>query len=110
CGCFISWQLGHFASVGFARWSCARLVLVLLFEWRRFGFGIALLLFCCALTSCKSVDQTHVGADCMGFSPQKLLFFQPVLLDACQRRQPRISRVRFAAALLVIQVRSACRA
>src|SRR5580698_6956045 len=43
----------------------------------------------------------------MGFRPCKLLFFEPVLLQARERSQPWIRRVGFTAALLVIQVSAA---
>src|SRR5258708_21384629 len=39
-----------------------------------------------------------------------LLFFQPVLLEARERRQARVSRVGLATALFLIQVRPAARA
>ena len=43
----------------------------------------------------------------MGFRPWKLLFFQPVLLQARERGQPRVRRVGLTAALLMVQVGTA---
>src|SRR5467141_3570133 len=43
-------------------------------------------------------------------SPGKLLFFQPVLLEARERGQSRVRRVGLTAALFVVQVRAAARA
>jgi len=43
----------------------------------------------------------------MGFRPWKLLFFQPVLLQARERGQPRVRRVSLTAALLVVEVSTA---
>src|SRR4029077_4278411 len=43
----------------------------------------------------------------MGFSPGKLLFFQPVLLEARERGQARVRRVGLTAALFMVQVRPA---
>jgi hypothetical protein len=48
-----------------------------------------------------------VAAEFMGFRPGKLLFFQPVLLQARERRKARIAGMRLAPALLVIQVSTA---
>src|SRR6266566_1381474 len=98
CGSFISWQFGHLPSPGLARKSWARRVLVLLLECLRFGLGITLHLVPAAL-----------GGLYRAFALEKLLFFQPVLLETRERSQTRIRGVGLAPALFVVQVGAAIR-
>src|SRR5207249_8334044 len=77
---FISWQFGHLPSPGLARKSWARRVLVLLLECLRFGLGITLHLVPAAL-----------GGLYRAFALEKLLFFQPVLLETRDRKSTRLN-------------------
>src|SRR5205085_12592197 len=52
----------------------------------------------------------RLGGLYRAFGPEKLLFFQPVLLETRERGQAGIRGVGLAAALLVVQVGAAIRA
>ncbi len=70
-------------------------MLVRRLECRRFGLGIALLLI------------PRAGGDMLGRKARKLLFFQPVLLEARERSQSWVRRVSLTPALFVVQVGAA---
>jgi len=95
----ISWQCGHSPVAGLVKKSCARA--------------------CSSASSNAVVWVRHsntprscprgpapLWADCIRLSPWKLLFFQPILLEAREWSQTGIRRVGLTAALFMVQVRA----